>query len=147
MVAMAGILAFGFLRKKEPIAEEAEPARKPAPIFSLLPALQFAGILIMIKIFTKVCLILFGQSGFIISSIMASFAGIDAIIVNLAEMAGNTITFEFAFVTFLVINATNLLGKAFYAYLQGNKSFALKFLLSVVLIAAAGAVWLFFMDA
>lgn len=147
MVVMAGFLAFGFFRRKEPVTAQNEPTKKSAPIFSLRPALQFAGLLIVIKIFTKVCLILFGQSGFIISSIIASFAGTDAIIVNLAEMAGHTISFQFAFVTFLVINATNLLGKTFYSYLQGSRSFTLKFLFSVMLIAAAGALWLFFMKA
>ena len=109
-----------------------------------MPALKFAGILIVIKIVTKICLIVFGQSGFIISSVIASFAGIDAIIVNLADMAGHTITYKFAFVTFLVINATNLLSKSLYSYLQGNSQFALKFLVSVLTIAAVSSIWLIF---
>jgi uncharacterized membrane protein (DUF4010 family) len=109
-----------------------------------MPALKFAALLIVIKIVTKICLILFGQSGFIISSIIASFAGIDAIIVNLADMAGHTITFKFAFITFLLINATNLLSKSAYSYLQGSKEFALKFFLSVLAIILVSTIWLFF---
>ena len=100
--------------------------------------------MIVIKIVTKICLIVFGQSGFIISSVIASFAGIDAIIVNLADMAGHTITLKFAFITFPVINATNLLSKSLYSYLQGSKMFALKFLASVLVIILASTIWLFF---
>lgn len=144
MVLAAGLIAVVFFRKKEPQEEEGGTGEKEVKIFSLLPALKFAGLLIVIKIVTKICLIEFGQSGFIISSVIASFAGIDAIIVNLAEMAGHTITFKFAFITFLVINLTNLLSKSLYSYLQGNVQFALKFLMSVLIIAAAGALWIVF---
>jgi uncharacterized membrane protein (DUF4010 family) len=144
MIFTAGVIAYIFLKKKEPEEEKEEQSKKATAIFSLLPALKFAGLLIVIKIFTKICLILFGQSGFIISSVIASFAGLDAIIVNLADMAGNTITFEFAFLTFLMVNATNLLSKSLYSYLQGNRNFALKFLISALIIAAAGASWLLF---
>jgi uncharacterized membrane protein (DUF4010 family) len=144
MIVTAGVIAYIFFKKKEPKGEEEEQRKKATAIFSLLPALKFAGLLIVIKIVTKICLILFGQSGFIISSVIASFAGLDAIIVNLADMAGNTITFEFAFLTFLMVNTTNLLSKSLYSYLQGNRGFALKFLISALIIAAAGASWLLF---
>jgi uncharacterized membrane protein (DUF4010 family) len=79
-----------------------------------------------------------------VSSVIASFAGIDAIMVNLAEMAGHTITFEFAFLTFMIVNLTNLLSKSGYSYMQGDRRFALKFLVSVLIVAAAGASWLIF---
>lgn len=144
MVITAGAIAYFFFVKKEPDDVVQPEGKKATAIFSLAPALKFAGLLIIIKIVTKVCLIFFGQAGFIISSIIASFAGIDAIIVNLAEMAGKSITFEFALLTFLMVNATNLLSKSFYSWLQGNRSFAKKFLISALLIAASGAVWLFF---
>jgi uncharacterized membrane protein (DUF4010 family) len=144
MILTAGLISVIFLKKKEPDKKEKEKETKPGQIFSLMPALKFACLLIVIKIVTKVCLILFGQSGFVISSIIASFAGIDAILVNLADMAGNTITFRFAFITFLLVNATNLLSKTIYSYLQGNKNFALKFLVSALLIAAMSAIWLIF---
>jgi len=144
MIITAGIIAYVFFKRNERGPTEVEAAKKAEAIFSLAPALKFAGLLVVIKIFTKVCLIVFGQSGFIISSIIASFAGIDAIIVNLAEMAGKTITFQFAFATFIIINTTNLISKSVYSYLQGDKKFAWKFLLSVLLIALAGASWLIF---
>jgi uncharacterized membrane protein (DUF4010 family) len=144
MVTTAGIIAYFYLRVKEPSDEAAGEEKKATKIFSLLPALKFAGILIVVKIVTKICLILFGKSGFIISSVIASFAGIDAIMVNLADMAGNTITFKFAFVTFILVNATNLLSKTVYSYLQGNRSFAVKFGLSALSIILVSSIWLLF---
>jgi uncharacterized membrane protein (DUF4010 family) len=144
MVITAGIIAFYFIRKKEPKDIDTQQEKKAAKIFSLIPAIKFAGILITVKIVTKICLILFGQSGFIISSIIASFAGIDAILVNLADMAGKTITFQFAFLTFILINATNLLSKTVYSYLQGNRQFALKFMFSALAIIAVSSIWLIF---
>ncbi len=144
MILTAGIISLIFFKKKEPKEQEDDKEKKTTQIFSLLPALKFAALLIVIKIVTKICLIEFGQSGFIISSVIGSFVGIDAIIVNLAEMAGHTITYKFAFVTFIVINATNLLSKTVYSYLQGSKAFAIKFFIAVVAIMAASALWLFF---
>ncbi len=144
MVTTAGVIAYILFKKKEPKEEEEEQSKKATAIFSLLPALKFAGLLIVIKIFTKICLILFGQSGFIISSVIASFAGLDAIIVNLADMAGSTITFRFAFITFIMVNATNLLSKSLYSYLQGNRKFALKFFISAIIIALSSLSGLLF---
>lgn len=144
MILTAGLISIIYFRKKEPEEQNDGQEKKAVNIFSLLPALKFAGLLIVIKIVTKISLILFGQSGFIISSVIASFAGIDAIIVTLADMAGHTITFKFAFITFLLINATNLLSKTVYSYLQGNTQFAVKFLVSVLAIVGVSALWLFF---
>ncbi len=144
MIITAGIIAFIFLKRKEPVDTAETEQKKVTKIFSLMPALKFAGILIMVKIGTKICLILFGQSGFIISSVIASFAGIDAIMVNLADMAGTTITFKFAFITFILVNATNLLSKTLYSFLQGKRKFAMSFLFSALAIIAASTLWLFF---
>lgn len=147
MIFTAGLIAMIFLKKKEPEKKEnekVEKVEKVEKIFSLIPALKFAAILIVIKIVTKICLILFGQSGFMISSVIASFAGLDAILVNLAEMAGQTITFKFALITFLLVNATNLLSKTIYSYLQGSRQFAIKFSVAAIFIIASSAVWIIF---
>jgi len=141
MVFSASILAVLFLRQHDPKEKERTAGAKRSRIFSLLPALKFAGLLIAIKIVTKVCLILFGKSGFIVSAVVASFAGLDAIIVSLAEMAGSTITLQFALLTLLLVNATNLFSKAGYSFWQGNRKFALRFLTSVsiiILVSFAG---------
>ncbi len=137
IILLSGFLAIYFLKKKEDHHEEGKKEKKDQPveekkIFSLIPALKFAGLLIGVKFFTKISLILFGNSGFVISSVIASLAGIDAIVITLAELAGKEITFATALFTFILVNATNLISKSVYVYLQANRTFALKFLASVI---------------
>lgn len=137
LIISSGILSwFLFNQSLKPQSDEENIDNSNRKIFSLLPALKFAILIVMVKFATGICLIMFGQSGFLISSIIASFAGLDAILVNLATLAGNTISFQFALLVFLVVNATNLLSKAFYSYLQGSKNFAIKFLTSALIITS-----------
>lgn len=137
MILSATILAAVYLNKKETTNVSADIGEtKEGKMFSLIPALKFAALLVMVKLVTKICLILFGQSGFIISSLIASLAGLDAVLVNLAEMAGVAITFKFATITFLLVNATNLMSKSVFSYMQGNRKFALNFFLSSLIIIA-----------
>ncbi|MBP6859241.1 MAG: MgtC/SapB family protein [Candidatus Magasanikbacteria bacterium] len=143
MILVAGFIALVLLKKKESDESPSQEV-KPTKIFSLMPALKFAGILIAVKIITKVSLLVFGKSGFVISSVIASLAGLDAILVNLADMAGHSITFEFAFITFILVNATNLISKTVYSYLQGTKQFAFKFFISALVIIFSSAIYLFF---
>ncbi len=142
MILMAGILAMYFLRKEETQAVETRIEKKP--IFALIPALKFATLLIFVKLLTKVSLVVFGESGFIVSSVIASFAALDPIMVNLAEMAGKSITFKFAFITLLIVNASNLMSKTVYSFIQGNRKFALYFFISALLIIGVSFFGLFF---
>lgn len=149
IIFASGALAVYFLsrseRKGRQEKSEAKEQKEEKKIFALLPAVKFAGVLIAVKIITKICLILFGNSGFIISSVIASFAGIDAIVLNLADLAGKTISFQTALFTFILVNATNLGAKTLYTFLQGHRSFAVKFLLSVVGIVALSFVGFLFL--
>ncbi len=141
MILAAAGVSFYYLRRKEKSASENDDNREltgtEERIFSIVPALKFAVILSAVKIATNLCLIVFGKAGFVISSIVASFVGIDAILINLAAMAGSKITFPFALLTFITVNATNLLAKSFYCFLQGSRTFTVKFLIAVSIIIAA----------
>lgn len=146
IVVAAGVLAIYFLSRKEKLEA---PVKKIAgeeserKIFSLSSALKFALLLTVIKFVTKVCLLLFGQAGFLASSVIASLAGLDAILVNLAEIADKTITFKTALLTFVLVNATNLTSKVVYAYLQGSKAFALRLAGAFgVIVSVSGLVYL-----
>ncbi|MFA6427224.1 MAG: DUF4010 domain-containing protein [Candidatus Magasanikbacteria bacterium] len=147
IIITTGILSAFYLSKKEnqtngsASRDKKEGDRK---IFALKPAIKFACILISVKLVTKVCLVLFGNSGFMISSVIASFAGIDAIVINLADMAGKVITFKTALITFILVNATNLLSKFGFSFMQGSRKFSIKFLVSVLIIIAVSFVGLFF---
>lgn len=109
-------------------------------IFSLKPALQFAAIFMCIKIFTKLLLVVFGDGGFIVGNIIAALTGLDAVTINVSELAGTTISFGLGVITIILANAVNLFGKAFYAFMQGSREFALKFFISVSLMVLASLV-------
>ncbi len=137
LIFSALLMSALFLRDKKSGNGENEIGPEEKKIFSLVPAVKFAVLIISVKLVTKISLIVFGQSGFLVSSIIASFAGLDAIVINLADLAGKGITFEFALLTLIMVNATNLLSKSVYAFIQGSRPFAFRFFVSVILIIAA----------
>jgi uncharacterized membrane protein (DUF4010 family) len=114
-------------------------------IFSLKPALKFALILILVRAITKSALILFGESGFLLTSVFASLTGIDAVVINLAELAKSTITPQAALLTFVAVNATNLISKSVYSFTAAKKEFSLKFLASIVFIILTSFVGYYFL--
>ncbi len=144
IIFVALVAAVFFLTKKElqlvSVAGAEEETKQDRKIFSLKSALQFALLLTAVKLATKICLILFGKSGFIISSVLASLAGLDAILINLAEMAGKTITFNMALLTFVLVNATNLASKVVYSFIQGSRKFAIKLSLSMLVVVVSSLV-------
>lgn len=128
---------------KENIIDES--SEKDKKLYSLKPALKFALLLITIRIFTKAALLLFGQSGFLATSIMASLTGIDAVVVNLAELAKSVITPQAALLTLMAVNATNLMSKSVFSMSGGKKEFSVKFFISAVIISFSGFLGYYFL--
>lgn len=135
------VIAIFFYRRSGKIAEtEMKSTKKDMDsvhIFALKPALQFALIFTLVKFFSKISLLLFGQNGFYITTALASFTGLDAVTLSVGEIAGKVLTYQSGVIALMFANAINLLAKTMYCYLQGSKSFALRFGLSSVLIIAA----------
>lgn len=133
--ALAGLF---FLKRKEVAIQENLKETKEKlqedEIFALNPAIKFAFIFLLIRIATKTSLVLFGDSGFLATSALASITGLDAIIINLSELAGTIISFKTGVLALILANAVNLISKTFYCVTQGKKEFALKFAASIVLI-------------
>jgi len=133
----AVLIGIYFLKKEDKKPEnltETKQSLKNDRLFSLMPALKFALLFLLIKLITKFSLIVFGNNGFIISTILGSVTGLDAVIINTAELAGKTITFQTGVITLILANAVNLLSKSGYAFAQGSRSFAKKFFISVLII-------------
>lgn len=116
-------------------------------IFSLRPALQFAFIFMMIKLITKTSLLFFGNSGFLASNILGALTGLDAVTINIAELAGKTISFQTGIVAVVLANTVNLLSKVMYTFVQGSREFAFKFSasMSVVIFASFLSLWIVLM--
>lgn len=103
-------------------------------IFSITSALKFVGIYLLINVISKVALEFFGTSGFLITTILGSLTGIDAIVINTAQLAGSAIDMTLAVWALILANGTNLLAKSAYSFMQGSKQFAFKFFISMVAI-------------
>ncbi|MEN9328094.1 MAG: hypothetical protein RI947_902 [Candidatus Parcubacteria bacterium] len=141
------ILVFYFLyaedKTKQTDISNADEKQKQE-IFNLIPALRFAFMYLVIGLISKFALILFGQAGFLATTGLGAFIGLDAVMINTAQLAGETIDYIVAIYAFIIANAVNLLAKCFYSYLQGSKAFAVKLSLSMALIIVSSLVGLFF---
>lgn len=105
--------------------------------FSFGPALAFGGIYVLVLIFTKLALYYLGGGGFILSSMISSMSGLDAITVNTATLAGSEISNELGALVLVLAASVNLAVKALFAAIIGNRYFKGKifvlFLITIVL--------------
>lgn len=109
-------------------------------IFDLAAALKFMGLFLAVNIISKIALEFFGSSGFLLTSAIGALPGIDAVVINIAQLAGGRVDLELALWALIIVNGVNLLAKSFYSFLQGDRVFAVKFLLSMLLIIASSII-------
>jgi uncharacterized membrane protein (DUF4010 family) len=108
-------------------------------IISLMPAIKFATIVSSIQVGTKIFLYFLGDSAFVVSSSIATLGGLDAVVLNLAELVKGegtkqAISLQTAFFTYMGSNFVNLLGKVGYGFIFGQKKFAFKLGIWTVLV-------------
>jgi uncharacterized membrane protein (DUF4010 family) len=148
IMLVTGSLGFFFLKRKESRKKEklASPEKKfqQKEIFNIVPALKFAGIFLVIRIVSKVALELFGNSGFLVASGIGALTGIDAVMINAAELSGKSIDYTLGLWAFLIINSVNLIAKVVYSSLQGSREFAVKFGICMMIIILTSLVSVLF---
>lgn len=125
---------FLFLSRKQKKSELSEESAQSREIFSIKPALIFAGLYLTIKLLSNIALQLFGQSGFLVTAGLAGLTGLDAMTINIAELSRQAIDMNTAILAFLIVNAVNLLAKTFYIFLQGKREFVLKYGAAMIII-------------
>lgn len=103
-------------------------------IFNLLTALKFVGLFLTVNITSKIALEYFGNTGFLLTSAIGALPGIDAVIINIAQLAGGRVDYNLAVWALILVNCVNLLAKSAYSFLQGEKRFAFKFLICITFI-------------
>jgi uncharacterized membrane protein (DUF4010 family) len=89
---------------------------KEEPQLFLVPAIKFALLITGIKIIAGLVLAFLDNNGFLSFSLISSLVGLDAILINISELAGTTITLDYAILVILAVNIFNLFGKWLYAY-------------------------------
>jgi uncharacterized membrane protein (DUF4010 family) len=136
MIITAASLLFYFLSVSEEKGHRAEgiTTGESKEIINIGSALKFAVLFFFISIFSKIALEFFGKNGFLAATGIGSVIGIDAVMINTAQLAGKNINFTLAALAFILANAVNLFGKSFYSFLQGKREFAIKFFISVLFL-------------
>jgi uncharacterized membrane protein (DUF4010 family) len=89
-------------------------------------------------------LAIFGESGFLTTSAIASLTGVDAVTINIAELAGSIISYKLAVMTLILVNAINLISKSVFSFLQGSREFAMKFSFGVAIMILSSMIGLLF---
>lgn len=137
VILSAFALSMFFLFKREKESKKTQKSAKQTNIFSLTSALKFAGIYLIVSIVSRVAIVLFGKTGFLAASAIGALPGIDAVVINTAQLVGQQISFQTGIIALIIINAVNLGAKTVYSFMQGKKDFAIKFGISVLGITAA----------
>lgn len=125
---------FLMMSKKEKQTDLQESSTNQREIFSIKPALIFAGLYIGIKLLSNIALNIFGESGFLVTAGFAGLTGLDAMTINISELSRSTIDMKTAVLAFLIVNTINLLAKTVYIFLQGKREFVIKFGVTALII-------------
>ena len=115
MIVAAIIVIFYFLRKKEKDVTSVTRA-KTKSIFAITPALKFAGLFLAITIISKLLLTYFGSGGFLVGTALGAIAGLDAVMINTAELTGKAVDVQLGIIAFIIANAVNLITKTAYSF-------------------------------
>ncbi len=139
-----GILGFLVLilnRFNKNLEIKSEHANK---IFDIKFAIGFAILLTVVQIITKIAYVFLGNAGFLITSALAGFSGINAVLINTGMLFENgLIGAKVALLTFLIVNIVNLLAKALYILINKENKIAWWFFVSVVLVILATSYTIF----
>jgi uncharacterized membrane protein (DUF4010 family) len=140
-VAMAlgsGLIGLFYLYRQQNIPQQVEVDLKP---FSLLPAIKFVVLLMIIRILLQLASMYLGDGAFIFLTAASGLLGLDMAIISLGELLGQgKITLFVAILTFVLTNGVNFAAKAVYSRLQGSKHFAAIVQIGMLISLVAGIV-------
>ena len=142
--AFAALVFFLTAKEENVSVIEKENIAPQKEIINLGSALKFAGLFVFISLVSKIALVVFGSNGFLVTTGLGAMVGLDAVMINTAQIAGNAIDFKLAILAFILANFVNLAAKVIYSFLQGKKEFAVKFSISMGVTILASLTGLFF---
>ena len=114
-----------------------QQAQAATSVFSLQSALKFAVIFSLIRTGSQLARQLFGESGVILTSAIGAVAGMDAIVITIADMAGKSLSFTNALAALAVPNTVNLGMKIVYTKTNGTPEFFRQFAVGMTIIILA----------
>ncbi|WKZ30179.1 MAG: DUF4010 domain-containing protein [Candidatus Dojkabacteria bacterium] len=148
LISMVAMTIIGFavslisVRKNNDSVEAGILYKSP---LALKSALIFAALFVSVQILTQFGLILFGKTGFVFSTLLASASGLDAVAINTANAIPGLVGLEFGALTLMGAVVVNLIFKLIMTLFIGNEYFNKRLSLYFAGIIAAGIFSLIFM--
>ena len=143
IIAGSATLLYFFRNKETQKTVAKNKNEKKSSIIDIGFALKFAFLYVTIGIIAKIALIIFGNNGLFVVIGLGALIGLDAAILNTAQLAGNQISLTTALYAFILANAINLTAKSIYSRIFGTPFFALKFFIAMCIIIASSFVGVF----
>lgn len=109
---------------------------------ALKPALGFGLLFLVVSIITKAASILIGNTGFVITALVASVSGLDAVTILTSQAVKGEIDFQIGVLTLLAAVVVNLLGKLVVGWFYGETKFRKQLVVTLGGIAFIGTVLL-----
>lgn len=109
-------------------------------IFDLVAALKFTGIYLVINLVSKIAIEFLGTGGFFATTGIGALTGVDAVVINTAQLVGSRIDIITGVWALLLANTVNLLAKSVYSFVQGSRAFAIRFFISMLVIIIASLI-------
>lgn len=139
IILSSALIFIFFIKSKNPfkkISKENAIDGK-VKIIDLSGAIKFASLYLAVSIISKIAISLFGNTGLLLTTGIGSVIGLDAVMINTSQLAGNSINQNTASIAFILANAVNLTAKSIYTFVIGKRGFALKFSTGMMVIIAA----------
>lgn len=136
VLLLTGIIVSALLHFRSGNATQ-QQTQAATSIFSLNSALKFAVVFSLIRTGSQVARQLFGESGVIFTSAIGAIAGMDAVVITIADMAGKSLSYSNALGALAVANTVNLGMKIFYAKTSGSPAFFRLFAVAMAVIILA----------
>lgn len=132
VLLLSGIAVSIFLNTKS--KGGSQPLAQSSSVFSISSALKFAVIFSVIRAGSQATRLLIGESGVILTSAIGAVAGMDAVVITIADLAGKSLSYQNALGALAIANTVNLGTKIFYAKTNGSSSFYRLFALSIGIV-------------
>jgi len=142
---MAGIFIFGFILGTILIVlfrSDTNHGKAEYQAFSVLPALKFVGIIIVLSLLVQILELGNVGTGFVILiTALSGITGTDAPTIAIAGLlTSGVITVDTALIAFLLTISVNFIAKAVYAYTIGTKKYAKYVSIGLILSSLVGLI-------
>lgn len=104
-----------------------QPLSQSTSVFSIPSAFKFAVIFSVIRAGSQIARLLIGENGVILTSAIGAVAGMDAVVITIADLAGTSLSYQNALGALAIANTVNLGMKILYAKTNGSLSFFRQF--------------------